>query len=694
MKLTIARIGNHQTITFAFQELDKYLRRMDPLLFIEGRVYDRFDPSLEHVLWLGTVVSTEHIAGLGPGVFAEHNIGLERFASIEPSDWDEIGICVENGAGIITGSNERAVLIAAYRFLTELGCSFLSPGAAGEVVPMRRFCKQDFIMQLREKASYRHRSVCIEGAVGYEHVYNMIDWLPKVGMCGYFVQFHTPSVFFKRFYNDHDNPDVVTGPVTDEDITHIWKSLEGEVVKRSLDYHATGHGWTCEPFGIRGGTWNACEEELPAEVTQYLAEVNGERKLWGGVALNTNLCYSNPVVREKMTGAIVQYCKEHPAVNYLHFWLADSSNNHCECPACQEKLPSDYYVMLLNELDQKLTAAGIDTKIVCLIYLDLLWAPETEHIQNSDRFVLMFAPITRTYTNAFTDFDASEQVKLAPYVRNKLIMPRSVAENVTRLKMWQTDQLKGDSFDFDYHLMWDHYKDPGYYACARILHEDMANLDKIGLNGMVSCQIQRANFPTNLPMYAMAKALWDKESVFEDVAEEYFAAAFGKDGKAVEQYMAGLSELFDPVYCRGEKPFDSEDAVRRLTTAKERVRDFTAVFGDLREEKAHLSDAGEGVQAGVQSGTPTDAGAKSQSQDTFFWQLLKYHAKIVSAYADFAIACQGPEPTREKIQVALAKLKETVFSAEPYIHTAFDCTMFIRIVKGNMKVFVPVEMLI
>jgi len=168
-------------------------------------------------------------------------------------------------------------------------------------------------------------------------------------------------------------------------------------------------------------------------------------------------------------------------------------------------IPSDYYVMLLNELDKKLEKRGITTKIVCLVYVDLLWAPEKNKIENPDRFVLMFAPITRTYTTAFADADMSENITLAPYVRNRLTMPRSVAENMARLSKWQNEQINKDSFDFDYHLMWDHYIDPGYYECSKVLHTDMKNLDKLGLKGMISCQAQRVAFPTRLPMYSMAK---------------------------------------------------------------------------------------------------------------------------------------------------------------------------------------------
>jgi hypothetical protein len=39
-------------------------------------------------------------------------------------------------------------------------------------------------------------------------------------------------------------------------------------------------------------------------------------------------------------------------------------NNHCECPECQKKLPSDHYVQLLNDIDEELTARELDTRIV------------------------------------------------------------------------------------------------------------------------------------------------------------------------------------------------------------------------------------------------------------------------------------------------------------------------------------------
>ncbi len=630
MHITLAKIGDHSTIRFAAEELEKYLKKIDSALFIEKRCYPAYDKAIKNALWIG-------IDG-----------------SVAAGERDEIRIDVRNGCGILTGSSERAVLIAGYRLLQGLGCRFLHPGREGEIIPERALQKEELTLHLQEQAAYRHRSVCIEGAVSYEHVYNMIDWLPKVGMNGYFCQFHTPSIFFKRFYNDAGHIGFETSPVNDEDVDHLWMSLEEEVIKRSLDYHATGHGWTCEPFGIHATGWDLYEEELPEEIRECLAMVDGRRELWGKVALNTNLCYSRKDIRDKMTDAIVAYSQKHPAVHFLHFWLADGKNNHCECEECRKMRPSDYYVRMLNELDEKLVKAGLDTKIVCLIYLDLLWEPICERVKNPDRFVLMFAPITRTYSTALADGALSEGAELAPYERNRLVMPKSVGENLARLSRWQKEQLNGDSFDFDYHLMWDHYIDPGYYACAKVLHRDMVQLEKIGLDGMVSCQVQRAAFPTGLPLYAMAKGLWDKRSSFNKISAEYFSAAFGERGAEVEQYMATLSALFDPPYIRREKPLNPAQIDQNCQKIRKVIADFKARC--LEEQE------------------PSSA-----------WKILRYHAALCLKYADVLEAYAGTKTAdRQRAKEALLHYAKEI---ERDTHFAFDPVIYQAIFRKYLDKF-------
>ena len=502
---------------------------------------------------------------------------------------DTVAIDVRDGIGTIGATNEGALLIAAYRFLYELGCRWTHPGLGGEHIPTRTLTPAALNVSVHETPSRRHRGICIEGACSEEDVKDMIEFLPRVGMNSYFIQFFRPTVFFARWY-EHWHNDALLGKeeVTPERIDAIHDRVVAEIRRRGLRHHAVGHGWTCVPFGVSGDGWHKLDcDKLPKEYLDITAELDGVRRPWYDVPLNTNLCYSRPEVRTQMARSVADYCAEHPSVSVLHLWLADGTNNNCECANCRDTRPSDYYVMLLNEVDAELTARGIDTKVVFLAYVDLLWAPEREVIKNPDRFLIMFAPISRTYSSTYREGVAElDRIEKRPFVRNKLIFPKGVGENVAYFRDWQR-AFSGSGFVFDYHLMWDHGRDAGYMDISRTLFADMKDLDLLGLDGMISCQLSRSAFPTALPIYGMARALWDKNADFDAVADEYFAAEFGEKAADVRAYLEEITRLCDPVYVRGEKPAISEEARKNYASIPALVEAFLAKHPEITEESEY-----------------------------------------------------------------------------------------------------------
>jgi hypothetical protein len=64
-----------------------------------------------------------------------------------------------------------------------------------------------------------------------------------------------------------------------------------------------------------------------------------------------------------------------------------------------------------------------------LIYFELSWPPQIEKIQNEERFILMFAPITRTYSQPFET--KGEIGVIPPFIRNKITLAKSVEENLS-----------------------------------------------------------------------------------------------------------------------------------------------------------------------------------------------------------------------------------------------------------------------
>lgn len=623
----IAVAGKDSAVDFASQELERCLKAMDEHAEIAVMRYSVFRPELPSLLWLGVC----------PHVQAE---------VCDPKYDDAYWIDVDNAIGAIRGSNARSVLMGVYRFLRELGCSWVRPGADGEYLP--KIDADNHSVHIHEAASYRHRGICIEGAVSYEHVRDTIDWMPKLGYNAYYNQFNNPVTFYDRWYSHKDNPNLNGIKLTSAEVEGLRDSSVFEMKKRGLLYHAAGHGWTCEPFGIPGEAWEPTDS-FPESARKYLAKVNGKRDLWGGVALNTNLCYSNPTVRKKIVDAVSKRCAEIPDIDFMHVWLADGSNNHCECENCRKKRASDWYVTLLNEIDAQLTRRKITTKIVFLIYVDLLWNPVAEKLTNPERFVLMFAPISRTYSSSIAEAAVFDENALPDYKLNKLQFPSSVSENLAWLRKWQKD-FKGDGFDFDYHFMWDHFHDPGYYETAETLFRDMQGLHKVGLNGMVSCQNQRVFFPTGLGMTAMAAALWNENSDFEQIADEYFTNAFGDCGKTIQNYMRSLSEAFCPSYFRGEMPIVDTDAARRFAS----VQDILSAHQEL-----------------IYSQAENETLPKSRKES---WKLLVYHAELCAILARcFALKAEG---NFDKARTLLDDVLSYARLHESILHHVFDVCLF------------------
>lgn len=531
---------NHPTLLYAGRELCKYLEKLTGGVF---GLFTNSPPEQTPVIRL--------------------EVSPQRFSLDDPQLDDAVTIALNQGTGVIAGSNPRAVLLGVYRALRGLGCRFLRPGTDGEVLP--KLTLQQVTLSLTETASFRHRGAVIEGADSLENILQFIEWLPKAGYNSFFTQFMSISCFLKRWYAHDSNPYLEAEPFDDERCRRYEEQVWDAIALRSILHHAVGHGWTCEPLGIEGRDWEAVELDISPENRELLAMIDGQRDLFHKVPSETNLCYSNPAAREKICDYAVAYLKAHPGVGYLHLWLADSPHSFCECEHCREKTPSDWYLLLLNELDSRLTQEGIGTKIVFLLYYDLLFPPVEQHLQNKDRFVLMFAPISRPFSQSFADFEAAGAP--APYQLNQSPVPRSIEENLGCLKSWQETLAKGafcpDSFDFDYYMGRAHYGDPGYCAIAKIIDRDIDHLSQLGLNGILSCQELRAAYPTGLPGYLLGLKLWDSSRGYDDIAEEYFSAAFGQQGAEIRALLEKVSDCFDiDFWFRGKADSRPELAAR------------------------------------------------------------------------------------------------------------------------------------
>lgn len=286
-KIRLGQLGENEPVAFAISELSKYLKEIDNNLFVEVLLLDEPDAACGDVIWVGL-----HDSFPVP--------------QVKDPFWDDaVAISVKDGAGYISGSNERSVLIAAYRFLQELGCRWVRPGKDGIRVEKKEL--ENVTVSVFEAASCRYRGVCLEGSTAYEHILNILDYIPKVGMNEYMVQFFLPATFFENWYNHRENPMAeCEGKMTMELLNGLVRKLEAEIAKRSIRYHKIGHGWTCRAFGMDGTGWHLDREHvIPEETKPLLAQLNGVRGLNHNSPLDTQLCYSKPEVRSRIADTVV-----------------------------------------------------------------------------------------------------------------------------------------------------------------------------------------------------------------------------------------------------------------------------------------------------------------------------------------------------------------------------------------------------
>ena len=119
MSLMIAYLNDCSPVKLAAEELKSYLLKMDPQADVGLLSGQKYDASRPDTLWVGVDSAFDSLL---PAV---DNRELD----------DGLYIDVAAGRGVVTGTNARSVLLAAYRLLKETGCAFLHPGAGGEIIP-------------------------------------------------------------------------------------------------------------------------------------------------------------------------------------------------------------------------------------------------------------------------------------------------------------------------------------------------------------------------------------------------------------------------------------------------------------------------------------------------------------------------------------------------------------------------------
>ena len=532
--LIINKIRPDHVIDFAAEELKKYLRMMMPEV---GEIQIAYDPQAQ--------------SGFRLGLLQDFGIAAEEH---DPKLDDIVHIDTQTDGGILAGSNPRSVLFAVYRFLKLNGCRFLFPGIDGEHIPRQKIQPQKY----HKMADYRQRGHSLEGDPSLEQVLDYIDWHAKeeLNCFGCYSIFNYMGRYYKHRFNTDNRP---VEYMDIEVAENQWRALfECEVLKRGLLLNSGGHGLIMRSLGLRDEDrfpYKRGEKEVPKEVFPYLAQLDGERQLVKNDFFYTNLCMSNPVVRKNLVDTMVKDIIAHPQFANASLSLADGHHNHCECEACIKKRPSDWMVIILNELDEELTKLGIDRQINFSFYVDRMFPPAYEKIKNPDRFRLTFCPITRTYNDSISGFENLPEP--IPYEYNNWDTPKTMEDIYALLNAWRT-AFSGAFTVFEYHFWIHQYRDPGLMSMSRRIYEDVLSYKDSNMDGCMEDGSNKSFFPHGFHSHIYAAALLDRSCDYEAELADYFSHLYGEDWQIAREYLDNITEAFNHRYMTGELSADPE----------------------------------------------------------------------------------------------------------------------------------------
>ena len=253
-----------------------------------------------------------------------------------PSGPDAFRIDTGSAGLTITASNSAGLLYGAYHILQQQGCSWLFPGADGEIIP-----RKDSIVVMQtvpSRADFSMRGLApVENLQRYseQDVRDMMDWMGRNRM-NYF----------------------------DAIVNYGWARLGNLVVEESRKHgiHLVGYLWSFELF---------LPLETGKEHPEYFAWFDGKRH----VDYNVKRCASSADAIKLFVEKGVAWCRDHPEIEE---WIVIPNDGFhwCECEQCRRLLPKDQWAEFFTPLQQALASALPNVRLQNFLYVTRYGLPD------------------------------------------------------------------------------------------------------------------------------------------------------------------------------------------------------------------------------------------------------------------------------------------------------------------------------
>ena len=276
--------------------------------------------------------------------------------------------------------------------------------------------------------------------------------------------------------------------------------------------------------------------------------------------------------------AVVEYAVDHPEVDLLHVWLngPTAAITNANARICRQRLPADWYVTLLQQLDAALSARGCAMRIVFFGLFRSALGAERRRAGLAARAFDLYVP------NSLSGppLDAGVQAARPSRPSCNEITARSHryrGEFLSFLQGWQRC-FTGDSVLFRV-LPDGIHRLPCSTSMRwqRLIHGNIRQLRPWALDGLISCQFQRVFFPVGVAMYVMGQTLWDDTVDLDALLDDYFYAACGADSALCKEFLKVSAEELQHIVSFGETLSIVPGAAAHLVRLRNMLSDFAKV---------------------------------------------------------------------------------------------------------------------
>lgn len=643
--LTIRKCREDHVVDFAAEELKKYLQM---ILLHCGEVQ---------------IVSGDGADGFRLGLLEDFGAPFEGKDAVLD---DVVHIETTENGGVLAGSNPRSVLFAVYRYLKLCGCRFYAPGPDGEYVPAKdALAPQSY----HKMAEFRLRGHTVEGSPSIGNVLDYLDYHAKQELNTFALlqtHYHIRSAYNHDLLTAHNPPE----PVSYENCKQWDRMLEAEAQKRGQHLRGGSHDFIPQVYDISPGDrerYKSGELKPTEEMKSRMAMLDGKRDLFRSDPIFTNFCMSREDLQDKYVGLVVDFIHKNPQYAGVSCALADLPRNHCECENCRKLRPTDFLVQMLNKIDAVLTAEGNPTRLSFSSYVDQQFPPIKERLNNPDRFMMCYPPISRTYAASINENSVFPPVQ--DYVRNNWTSPHSVEEGLSYFKEWQKI-FHGECFTFEYHFYVHQYRDPGMMSMTRRMIADIRSLKLLKMDGYVEDGSNKSFFPNGLLSYIYAQGLLDENLDLDAEIRDYFTTCYGADWQQALDYFETMSKLFDHAYMCGDRPTDKTKSIYYDPARLKNFDDIIALAAKGREMAEKHTAMPERIQ-------------------TLHWKLMHWHAAWCVGIAEaMKEKCVGND---EAAQQRWKEFADDFSRYDPILERWFDMSLGVRSFKRVMLAQQPTK---